>query len=142
MQARSVTCSAELRARGRGERGDTAPERERATSNTAVHKTRTARAEGSLVEGEELVRRDHCRGGARGVDVASRIARVQVVEHKGAALVIIVSSIGRGAAEDYRGRREAPVGEARVDARELGIHSYVRDARVHGSGSDDHYEPA
>ena len=74
---------------GRGERGDTAPERERATSNTAVHKTRTARAKGSLIEGEELVRRDHCRGCALRVWVASQVARVQVHKDEGSIAVLL-----------------------------------------------------
>ena len=65
--------------------GDPAPEGEGAAGDAAVEKARTASGEGRLVEGEELVRRDHCRGGALRVWVASQVTRVQVHEGEGGA---------------------------------------------------------
>ena len=80
------------RAGGDSGGGNPAPEGEGATGDAAIEQARTASGEGRLIEGEELVRRDHCRGGALRVWVASQVTRVQVHEgEEGVVLHVIVT---------------------------------------------------
>ena len=105
---------------GDGGDGDPAPEGEGATGDAAVEEARTAGGEGCLVEGEELVRRDHCRGGALRVWVASQVTRVQVHKGEGGLVLRVLVTVGLLTKND-RGGGETPVEESGVHGRKPGV---------------------
>ena len=105
------------RAGGDSGGGNPAPEGEGATGDAAIEQARTASGEGRLIEGEELVRRDHCRGGALRVWVASQVTRVQVHEgEEGVVLHVIVTV--RFLTKDDRGGGETTMEEGGMHGRE------------------------
>jgi len=104
---------------------DATPEGERPTSRAAIEEACTADGggEGRVIEGEEVVRCNQCRGGPRTRYVASYITSIQVIQHTlsvaaGVVAILIASGIQ---AKSHGGRREAAIDKARVEARERDI---------------------